>query len=425
MRLLHRRLLALAFACLFLVCAPLAVAYSRGYRFDPKSFDFFKTGAIVLSGKPKSVLIQVNAEPGRTKSLPTSIRNLRPGTYQLTLSAPGYEPWQQEVRVREGEATILDPVQLFRTPVFTTVRTAIGAGAKFAPQGGSVAWREGSKLTIATPTALTTCTSIPAVVNFVWDIQGQRIVILGKDDVVLGTCSKQGAWQPIPEPPSEVRFASADSVGLLTTTPTGLALLRGNTWVTAPVKNLKQAVLENGKGLVLVQTVNTFSLLRYNDQLKLTSTQQLPVTIKTPKLFAKNQIVWLNDTNSNTSLWVRGKNANDVLTLPLVAHAAQLIPGSSDVLFTNDFSALVSRADGTNTTVSRWITPVIHVAHLGRETLSITRANRLLVRHLPHNVVLDIPLTKAVVASTTTTNGELEFLLEDSKILRWVRLQVF
>ncbi|MFA6042977.1 MAG: PEGA domain-containing protein [Patescibacteria group bacterium] len=425
MRLLHRRLLALTFICLFLVCAPLAVAYSRGFRFDPKSLDFYKTGAIVLSGKPKSVLIQVNAEPGRTKSLPTSIRNLRPGTYQLSLSAPGYEPWQQEVRVRDGEATILDPVQLFRTPAFETVRTAIGAGAKFAPQGGSVAWRQGSTLTITTPTTLVTCTSIPEGQTFVWDSQGQRLVVLGKDDTVLGTCSRQGVWKQIPVPPAAVRFASADGDTLLATTPTGLALLRGNTWVTATVKNLKQAVLNNGKSFSLVQTPTGFALLRLNDQLKTMSTQELPASIKTPKLFGDHQVLWISDATSNSSLWIRGEQASDVLTLPLLAHTAQRIPGTADVLFINAFSAMIGKADGASTTASRWITPVFGVTHLGRETVSIARADRLLIRHIPHNTVLDIPLEKGVAVSQTSTEGVLEFLLEDGKILRWVQLQVF
>lgn len=106
----YRRLIFWLFFLLFVLTTPLAVLYSQGYRFDQYRKIFIHSGSITIKSTPSSVNIYLNGELQPSGSLDIinnsiTINGLRPGNYDLRVSADGYGEWEKNVEVHSGIST--------------------------------------------------------------------------------------------------------------------------------------------------------------------------------------------------------------------------------------------------------------------------------------------------------------------------------
>lgn len=109
----HRKILFFLFVTLFFVSAPLLVLYTAGYRYNVFNGQFVRTGVLSVSTTPRSANISLDGKQIKQTS-PYVIKQLVPGTYDVTLSREGYHDWNGEVEVTSGTTTLLQHILLFR-----------------------------------------------------------------------------------------------------------------------------------------------------------------------------------------------------------------------------------------------------------------------------------------------------------------------
>jgi hypothetical protein len=97
------------FSFLFVVCAPVIVYLSLGYKLDAQSKKFIKTGAISVKAFPEnSQVIMKNDKKSRLS--PCVIRELLPGTYDISIEKPGFYSYAVKVAVKPSAVSEIDLV---------------------------------------------------------------------------------------------------------------------------------------------------------------------------------------------------------------------------------------------------------------------------------------------------------------------------
>jgi len=97
---------------IFFTGLPYILSFALGYKFNPHTLKFVKTGLIYIRTQPEGAKIYLNNKLTTDKS-PASIQELVPGVYKVALELEQYYPWKAEVEVQEGKATRLDKIILF------------------------------------------------------------------------------------------------------------------------------------------------------------------------------------------------------------------------------------------------------------------------------------------------------------------------
>ncbi|MEK7631288.1 MAG: hypothetical protein AAB445_00270 [Patescibacteria group bacterium] len=210
-----RRALALFFICLFVLVAPAALAYGRGYRFNFSTGKIQQTGVILLHGLPKNVFVSTDSQPYRGTTLPKTYRSVDPGTHTLHVQATGYTPQEYSVHVQPGTTSYLMNVQLLRNAPFTTLRTALPSTAQFAPPGNAVAWVAEQRVVMVTPDTRVVSKEIPKLQTLAW--VDQALEVFGEKSVYLGQVNHAGVFTPNAKrnlPDTKKLTALAQSAGL-------------------------------------------------------------------------------------------------------------------------------------------------------------------------------------------------------------------
>ena len=106
----YRRIIFWSFFFLFLITAPLAILYSQGYRFDQGRGIFVHSGSITVKPVPSGVNIFLDGKLQAGNSLDIinnsiTLNGLRPGNYNLRVSADGYWDWEKNLEVHSGLST--------------------------------------------------------------------------------------------------------------------------------------------------------------------------------------------------------------------------------------------------------------------------------------------------------------------------------
>jgi hypothetical protein len=110
MAVFYRKLFFWIFVLLFLATTPVAVLYSQGYRFDQYKKIFIHSGSITVKSTPASANIYLNGKIQSSSVFniinnSVTINGLRPGNYDLKVSADGYGTWEKNVDVHSGVST--------------------------------------------------------------------------------------------------------------------------------------------------------------------------------------------------------------------------------------------------------------------------------------------------------------------------------
>ena len=97
---------------LFFIGLPFILSFALGYKFNTHLLKFVKTGIIFVKTQPAGAKIYLNGKLIVEKS-PTSLQELLPGVYKVTLELAQHYPWKAEVEVEAGKVSRVDKVILF------------------------------------------------------------------------------------------------------------------------------------------------------------------------------------------------------------------------------------------------------------------------------------------------------------------------
>ncbi len=125
--LILRRIIFYLFLLIYLILCPALLLYASGYIIDPFTREVERTGLIHLSSLPPGATIYLEHSRFIRKT-PATIDQLRPGSYRVTLTLPGYREWTQAVRVKPGKAAAFEKVLLL--PQYFPVQTPIQGNFK-------------------------------------------------------------------------------------------------------------------------------------------------------------------------------------------------------------------------------------------------------------------------------------------------------
>ncbi|MCX5711391.1 MAG: PEGA domain-containing protein [Candidatus Omnitrophica bacterium] len=96
----------------FIIGLPLILSSSLGYKFNPRTFKFTKTGIIGIKTEPEGAAIYCDGKLLKDKS-PASIRELLPGKYNISIELQDHYPWRGDVNVSAGQVARLENIILF------------------------------------------------------------------------------------------------------------------------------------------------------------------------------------------------------------------------------------------------------------------------------------------------------------------------
>ena len=97
---------------LFFTGLPFILSFALGYKFNTHTFKFVKTGLIFVKTQPAGAKIYLNGRFIAEKS-PTSMQELLPGTYKVSLELAQHYPWKGQVEVEAGKVSRIDKIILF------------------------------------------------------------------------------------------------------------------------------------------------------------------------------------------------------------------------------------------------------------------------------------------------------------------------
>ncbi len=96
----------------FFMGLPFILSFSLGYKFNPRTFKFTKTGLLFIKTQPPGVNIYLDGKLLNEKT-PTTINEALPGQYNIRLELEKHYTWFGDVQVDAGKVTYLDKVVLF------------------------------------------------------------------------------------------------------------------------------------------------------------------------------------------------------------------------------------------------------------------------------------------------------------------------
>lgn len=97
----------------FCITGILLLLYANGERYDAHRKKIITTGSINIQTNLKGADIYINDERSSIQT-PDSINNLLPNIYKITIKKEGYFPWEKNLSVIGGKATIIENVLLFQ-----------------------------------------------------------------------------------------------------------------------------------------------------------------------------------------------------------------------------------------------------------------------------------------------------------------------
>ncbi|MDP3142591.1 MAG: PEGA domain-containing protein, partial [Candidatus Omnitrophota bacterium] len=97
----------------FFVSVPLTLIFSFGYDVTWSRLKFSRAGLINISSKPEGAAVYLNGKY-TGQATPASLKELKPGIYDLRLQLEDYYPWENSVVIKDGMVTNSKEITLFR-----------------------------------------------------------------------------------------------------------------------------------------------------------------------------------------------------------------------------------------------------------------------------------------------------------------------
>lgn len=109
----NRRIFYIFLFFIFLICTPIAIYYTQGFRYNFKLNKFQKTGALFIRTNPAGANILLNGNNTSIAS-PNKISSLLPGNYQVKVEKNGYLPWKKNLEIKSTITTFAEDIYLFK-----------------------------------------------------------------------------------------------------------------------------------------------------------------------------------------------------------------------------------------------------------------------------------------------------------------------
>jgi len=97
---------------IFFIGLPFILSFALGYKFDPRSLKFTKTGIIVLKTQPQGASVYLNGKLLNEKT-PLTVNELLPGTYNIKIDLEDYYSWLADIDVERGKVARFEKIMLF------------------------------------------------------------------------------------------------------------------------------------------------------------------------------------------------------------------------------------------------------------------------------------------------------------------------
>ncbi len=111
----EQRLRAILFylsVLVFFTGLPVILTFALGYKFDPRTLKFTKTGLVVIKTQPEGAAVFLDGKLVSEKT-PYTITEVLPGNYALKIELPEHYPWSAEIEVEANKITRLEKIILF------------------------------------------------------------------------------------------------------------------------------------------------------------------------------------------------------------------------------------------------------------------------------------------------------------------------
>lgn len=184
----------------FLVIGFLLIARATGYRFNPHTHGWQKTGMIYVTVDPRESTLTLDGTDypvGQNTRIP----NVLPGNYRITIKKPGFSPWNETISVQPGYVISLNNITLYSShPVEVPVTDAITTLVNSPVPDHRISLRDGelwfgTQLVSRFSEAPTSAALLPTLRNIVY-LRGNQIRIIevdGQNDTLLYTRSSNEA----------------------------------------------------------------------------------------------------------------------------------------------------------------------------------------------------------------------------------------
>lgn len=135
-----RQLILILLIMSFFIISPLVIFYTAGYRYDFATHQIKQTGVISIDVEPRDVHVRLN-DVAISKRIPIRLPNRAPGTYHLSITRDGYQPWERDITVESNKTTYIRGISLFKeqAPELVFVPNADSLQAMHASADGSYA----------------------------------------------------------------------------------------------------------------------------------------------------------------------------------------------------------------------------------------------------------------------------------------------
>lgn len=107
-----RAVLFYASVLLFFMGLPYILSYALGFKFNPRTLKFTKTGIIAIETQPEGADIYLNGAL-LDKTTPVTVQELLPGKYNVRIELEKHYPWYTDINVEGERVNRIDKVILF------------------------------------------------------------------------------------------------------------------------------------------------------------------------------------------------------------------------------------------------------------------------------------------------------------------------
>jgi len=135
----QRFIIKIFFIVLFIILAPLVIAYTMGYRYNFGTNQIQKTGVLIVNSYPDEADVFLN-EKIAGEQTPAVVKKILPNVYDVRVTKKNYIPWTKKLEVKSAQSTFAENIILFldTTPRLITEKEIINP--TFSPDKTNLAY---------------------------------------------------------------------------------------------------------------------------------------------------------------------------------------------------------------------------------------------------------------------------------------------
>jgi hypothetical protein len=122
----------------FILITLIVILLAQGYRLDRQTNTIYGTGILVATSDPTGATLTLNDEiRGLTN---TTINNLVPGDYTITITKDGYFPWKNKVKIEKSKVLTVEALMIPVNPSLSPITSTPAQNTWLSPDGEKLAY---------------------------------------------------------------------------------------------------------------------------------------------------------------------------------------------------------------------------------------------------------------------------------------------